>query len=85
MNDRGTGIYGKDPRVDRAVTWVLTALETVALGVGAWFFRELNQTVSDLAKSVGDLKTEIAVARVERLTAYKEFERRITALESKRP
>ena len=67
-NDRPTGIYSasKDPRVDRAISWTLTAVAATSLAVGAYFFKALDNTVADLTATVSELRTEIAVARVER-------------------
>ena len=45
---------------------ILMALCSVALSVGAWFFRELRQAVKELAGGVATLVTEIAVMRAER-------------------
>ena len=61
-----TSRYSSDPRIDRAMTWGLTAFAGISLAVGAWFFRDLSAQVSGLSEAVGGLRTEVAVLRVER-------------------
>ena len=66
MAERLTGVYAKDPRVERAISWALVTAATVALTVGAWFFRDLSSTVKSLNEAVIGLKTEVAVLAVDR-------------------
>ena len=58
MADRATGSYAKDPRVDRAITWLLTTVAIAAIGY-------LTTTVKSLGDAVGELKTGVAVLRAD--------------------
>ncbi len=82
-----TGRLVQDQRVDRAINWTLALLPTLALAVGGWYFAQLNQSVGELTVSVSQLRTEIAVARVERAQIaelkddLKDLTKRVDALE----
>ncbi len=66
MTQRSTGTYVQDPRVDRAISWALMAFAAVSLAVGAYFFRDLSGSVKGLNAAVSNLRTEVAVMRVDR-------------------
>lgn len=53
----------RDARLDRLISWALTAFCGLALAVGAYFFKSLDGNVKSLTDAVGGLKTEIAVMR----------------------
>ena len=62
----------------------LMLLCSVALSVGAWFFRELRGAVKELSLGVATLVTEIAVMRAERRASDQrcnDHEERLRALE----
>lgn len=61
---------------------VLMLACTIALGVGGWFFRELNGTVKALSAELAQLRIDLAVLRTgqERLADH---EVRIRALEQR--
>lgn len=79
-----------DPRVEKAANWLLSSFAAVALAVGAWFFRDLSGTVRELSAAVYDLRTEVAVLRVDRETLaelksdQRALRERIRALETNR-
>ena len=61
MPGSSTSRYANDPRVDKAITWGLTAFCGVALSVGAWFFSGLKTELKALSGVVGNLTTQVAV------------------------
>jgi hypothetical protein len=69
-----------DPRVNSAVSWVLTTAAGVAFSVGAYFFNDLKHSITDLATACGGLKVQIAVLEAAS-SRDAETERRVMALE----
>jgi len=51
------------PEVAQIVKWGLNTVTAVALAVGAWYFNNINNNVSDLTMAVNGLKTEVALQR----------------------
>lgn len=51
----------KDPRLDRLVTWTLTAVAGVALTFGAYFFKALDARIASLDSTISGLRSQIAV------------------------
>lgn len=47
-----------DPRIDKALTWALMTLATVAFSIGAWFFASIQTGLTDLRKEVVDLRLQ---------------------------
>lgn len=45
------------------IEYALMTFCGIALSIGAWFFKGLDQSVKQLTEAVGDLKTEVAVMR----------------------
>lgn len=56
---------GRDPRLDRAATWILQTLMTVALAVGGWYARGTGEKVDAVAAAQAETRTDIAVMRTE--------------------
>jgi len=79
----------KDARIDKVITWTLMTAATLALSIGAWFFRGLDTRLGELGRSLDDLKREVAVLQVQRHEVQdlkddaKEFRARLRALEAK--
>lgn len=77
----------RDPRVDRFVNWGLSAVSSIALAVGAWFFSSLNESVRALRTEIGGLREKIAVLQVGReevreiKTELRQLRMRMRALE----
>ena len=57
---KGTTIL-RDPRVDRAMTWVLALLVSLALMYGASMFSDLRAEMRTLNTSVNGLHTSVKV------------------------
>lgn len=70
----------KDPRIDRAVTWVLTFVATIAFTAGAWYFRAVSFRLEELQKGQAELKTEIALLKRDQ-EGIQELRMRVRELE----
>lgn len=64
-DEKATARYVNDPRVDKGITWALTALAAVAFSVGAWFFNDLKATQKEFAISQRIASKEQASAQTK--------------------
>lgn len=79
----------KDARIDKLITWGLSAFCGLALTVGAWFFNKLDARIEVLGNVLTELRQEVAVLQVQRQEvrdvkeALKEIRSRLRELETK--
>lgn len=74
-----TGRYNADPRIDKFITWGLTAFCGLSLSIGAWFFKDLSANLDSLSSAVQELRTEVTVLSLSQ-EKIKVLEQKIDAL-----
>ena len=80
MNEH-RGNFFRDERLDKAASWALAGAVTVALTVGAWFFRSLTTELRSLHQAVSGLSTKVAVLEERDKLFAKDILRRLDRLE----
>lgn len=74
--------YSEDPRVEKAATWVFSLVVTIALSMGALYFKALAETQTKLAQAINKLNTKVEVLS-ERGLQMKDFKTDVRALEER--
>lgn len=69
----------RDRRVDRALSFGLATVCSVALSVGAYFFKGLSAELRELNKAVAELRTEVRV-QAERERRVEELAKNVETL-----
>lgn len=52
-----------DPRIDRVISWILGVIATLALSIGASFWKGTQDNFAELRKDMMDMKIEVAALR----------------------
>lgn len=75
----------RDPRIDKAITWILSTVAGLSFGIAAWQFTGLANEVHSLRDTVNALNTRLAIVESAKLDErLRELEHRVDMLEAKK-
>lgn len=82
LSNSGARITMQDPRVTSLQTWTLVTMGTIAIGVGAWGIKSINDLNQNMAMML--LRYDYDSKRVDRIEQHIEYiDGRVVVLERK--